>query len=181
MFVVQVPRLAAAAVGAAMQGADALAELAAEAARKAGAGAAGAGKAADRAYRDAARRGDRAARACAAEAAKRLDAAADAGAGWLEREVVRRVAASMTPYLIDQLVPTVIEGVLPLIRSRVVPLIVADLAQDEEIRAMIAQQSRGMAAWTVSEVRKVSTSADDRVEDVARRVLRRRRPTDGGA
>ena len=176
-----VPRFAAAAFGAALQGADGLAELAAETARRAGRGAAVAAAVADRGYRDAVRRGERAARGCAAHTVRQADAAANASARWLDREVVRRVAASMTPYLVDELVPTVIEGVLPLIRSRVVPLVVADLAEDEQIREMIAQQSRGMAAWTVGEVRKVSTAADERVELAARRMLRRRRPTDAGA
>jgi hypothetical protein len=176
--VVNVLPLAVALVGTVMQGVDAVAELGAETARMAGTGAAAAAAVADRAYRDAVRRGQATAHDCSMEARRRLDVLAEASSQWLDHEVVRRVAASMTPYLVDQLMPTLIEGALPLIRTRVVPLIVADLAQDEQIRDLIAQQSRGMAAWTVAEVRKVSTSADDRVEVAARRMLRRFRPAD---
>ena len=98
----------------------------------------------------------------------------DGAAAWTGQQIVRRVAESMKPYLIDELVPEVIDGVMPKIRADVVPVVIEDLASDDRIRAMIAQQSRGMLTWSVTEVRRASAEADDRVETAARRLLGRR-------
>jgi hypothetical protein len=184
---IRVPRLLAAGLGAALQAADALVELGAEGASAAAVRGRAAVDVADRAYRGAARRGDLAVRRLAQDTAGRVERAAndasaqvgraaDAAAGWTERQVVRRVARSLTPYLIDELVPEVIDGVLPKIRTDVVPVVVEDLAGDARIRAMVAQQSRGMLTWSVTEVRRASAEADDRVETSLRRLLGRRGP-----
>jgi len=88
--------------------------------------------------------------------------------------VARRVAQDMAPYLIDTLVPQVVDGVMPHIRTAVVPVIIEDLTADERVRAMVAQQSRGMLAAAGGELRRVSADADERVESAVRRALHRR-------
>jgi len=174
-------------IGAALQAADALVELGAEGATAVVGKGRTAASAADRAYHVAARRGDLAVRGIlresagraertANDASARLGRAADAAAGWTERHLVRRVARSMTPYLIGELAPEVIDGVLPKIRSDVVPVVIDDLAADTQIRAMVAEQSKGMLTWSVTEVRRASADADDRVETALRRLLGRRGP-----
>jgi hypothetical protein len=168
---VKVPRIVVAGLGAALQAADAVVELGAEAVNAAATGA-----------HSVVRHGDQRLRALAEGTADRLGRAADSAfnsavdgaAAWTEKQIVRRVAESMKPYLIDELVPEVIDGVMPMIRADVVPVVIEDLASDDRIRAMIAQQSRGMLTWSVAEVRRASAEADDRVETVARRLLGRR-------
>jgi hypothetical protein len=153
---VKVPRLIAPGLDAAVQAADAMVELGGEAATAV------------------ALKGREAALRAAAEAGRAANAAADATAGWAQRQIVRRVACALTPYLIEELVPEVIDGVMPKIRRDVVPAVVEDLAGDARIRAMVAQQSRGMLTWSVTEVRRASAGADDRVETALRRLLTRR-------
>lgn len=187
---IRVPRVLAAGLGAALQAADVLVEFGAEGATQAALKARSAAEAADRAYRAAARRGDLTLRRAAAGAADRVDQAvdeagvrlgraADAAAAWTDREVVRRVARSTTPYLVEELVPGVVEGVMPVVRAVVVPDVVEDLAGDARIRAMVAQQSRGVLTWSVTEVRRASTEADDRVETSLRHLLGRRGVREG--
>ena len=164
--VIRVPRVVAASLGAALQAADALVELGAE-------GATAAAAKGRQAANGAVVRGRATVNDAAVRAGRTANAAADAAAGWTERQVVRRVARSMRPYLIAELVPEVIDGVLPKVRTDVVPVVVEDLAGDARIRAMVAQQSRGMLTWSVSEVRRASVGADDRVETALRRLLGR--------
>ena len=168
---VKVPRIVVAGLGAALQAADAVVELGGEAVNAAATGA-----------HSVVRSGDQRIRALAESTADRLNRAAesvfttavDSATAWTEQQIVRRVAESMKPYLIHDLVPEVIDGVMPKIRSDVVPVVIEDLASDDRIRAMIAQQSRGMLTWSVTEVRRASAEADDRVETAARRLLGRR-------
>lgn len=180
-----VPRLLAAGLGAALQAADAMMELGAETATAAARQARTTAVCADRAYRAAAHRGESTLRRIAGQTTGHIDRAADetrarvghaadAAAGWAEREIVRRVARSMTPFFVYELVPEVLDGVLPKVRTDVVPVVIDDLAGDAQIRAMVAQQSRGMLTWSVTEVRRASTGADERVETALRRLLGRR-------
>ena len=128
---------------------------------------------AGRGYQDAADRGELVLSTCAAEASRRLNQAADDLAAWADRHVVRRVIESMTPYLIEQLVPTVIDGVMPRIRTDVIPVVIEDLASDERVRTMVAQQSQDVLTWGVTEVRRASADGDNRVESALHRVLHR--------
>jgi hypothetical protein len=154
------PRLVAAGVGAAWELVDALAEFGAEAVQTA----IGRTKAAEHRYHEAASRGDVLIGRAVAGMADRFDRAVGSAAAWTDRELVRRVAESMTPYLIDDLVPRVIDGVMPKIRADVVPAVLEDLADDEHIQTMVASQSKGMLSRGVEEVRQASADADDRVE-----------------
>jgi hypothetical protein len=128
---------------------------------------------AERGYQEAAERGDAAIHLAAAEASRRLNQAADGVAAWADRIFVRRLVDGLTPYLVEQLVPAVIDGVLPKIRVDVIPVVIDDLADDERVRAMIAQQSQDMLGWGVSEVRRAGVEGDDRVESALHRVFGR--------
>ena len=153
---IRVPRILAPALDSALQAADAMVEFGGEAATAV------------------ALKSRAAAYGAVARAGRTANAAADAAAEWTERQVVRRVARALTPYLIVELVPEVIDGVLPKIRRDVVPVVIEDLEGDARIRDMVAQQSRGMLTWSVTEVRRASAGADDRVETTLRRLLTRR-------
>lgn len=167
------PRLLAAGVGAAMEMVDALSELGVEAVQAALAKTRDVERGVDRRYHEAARRGDEMFGRAVAVLAGRADRAVDSAAGWTDREIVRRVAESMRPYLIDELVPEVIDGILPKIRADVVPAVLEDLADDEHIQTMVAAQSKGVVSRGVEEVRHVSSDADDRVEAGVRKLFGR--------
>lgn len=170
------PRLVAASVGAAVEAVDALTELGVETVQAAVARTRAVERGADRRYHEAARRGDAVLGRALAGVGARLDQAVTSVAAWTDREIVRRVAESMTPYLIDDLVPRVIDGVMPKIREDVVPAVIEDLADDDRIQTMVAMQSRGMVSKGVTEVRHASAGADDRVEAALRKVFGRQGP-----
>jgi hypothetical protein len=160
-------------LGAALQAVEVLTEFGAEAARKVIDGSrAGAGRA-ERGYHEAARRGDLLIRRAVSEVASRAEPAVNAAAGWADRQVVRRVAESMKPYLIEEFVPEVIDGVLPKIRADVVPVVIDNLANDERIQDLVATQSKDVLSRAVAEARHTSAGADDRVEALLRKLLGR--------
>lgn len=169
-----VPRMLAAGIGALVQAAEVASELGAESARAVLDRRRSMVRRAERGYREAATKGDQAIGQAAAEASRRMSQAADGAAAWAERTIVRRVARSMTPYLIDELVPEVIDGVLPVVRTDVIPVVIADLTNDEQVRAMVAQQSQDMLTWSVTEVRRAAADGDNRVESALHRALGRR-------
>jgi hypothetical protein len=173
-FKVTMPRVLAAGLGAALQAADVATEFGTEAAQALLDRHRALTRQVERGYHGAARRGDQAFDEAVTEAARRLNQAADAAAAWADRIIIRRVAEAMTPYLIDELVPEVIDGVLPKIRADVIPAVIEDLAGDERVRMMVAQQSQGMLAWSVAEVRRTCADGDDRAETALRRILGRR-------
>lgn len=168
----KVENLLAAALGATLQAADVLVELGAETTQKVLARA----QAAVRRYNEAADRGEAVVHRVEAEARGGVDRAVGTTVGWVDRQIVRRMAESMKPYLIKEFVPDVIDGVLPKVRTDVIPVVLADLAEDEQVQDMVAAQSRNAASRGVSEIRRASGDADDRVEDTVHKVLGRRGP-----
>jgi hypothetical protein len=166
--------LLAAGLRATFQAVDVLFEFAVEATEAVLGGALGAAREADRRYREVAERGDAVIRGATAGVRDGADHAANAVAGVVDRQIVRRVAESMKPYLIEELVPTVIDGVLPKIRADVVPVVIEDLADDDGVQTMVAVQSRGVLTRGVAEIRSASDAADDRIETSVRRLLGRR-------
>lgn len=166
--------LLAAGVRATIQALDVLVEFGAEATQAVLTKAEGLAQAAEHRYHESADQGDRIARKIAAEALGGVGLVADVAAGWVDREIVRRVAESMKPYLIEDLVPEVIDGVLPKIQADVVPDLLTDLADDQHVQAMVATQSKDVLARGVTELRRRSGDADDRVEESAHRLFGRR-------
>jgi hypothetical protein len=162
-------------LGAAVQAVEVLTELGAETARAVIDRSRTTARQADRRYQEAARRGDLLIKGVAARLADRADHAADVTAAWVDRQIVRRVAESMKPYLIEQYVPEVIDGVLPTIREDVVPVVVEDLANDKQIQDLVTAQSKDLLSRSVAEARHASADADDRVEALLRRLLLGRR------
>jgi len=169
-------RLLAAGLGAALQAVEVLTEFGAEAARVVIDRSRATAEEADRRYHQAAERGDLLIRGVAEKVAGGADRVAGTAAAWADRLIVRRVAESMKPYLIEELVPEVVDGVLPKIRADVVPVVIEDLADDERIQDLVAAQSMDLLSRGVAEARHASADADDRVEAVVRRLLRRRGP-----
>jgi hypothetical protein len=171
-----VPRLLAAGLGSTLQAVDALAEFAAETVQATVTRARAVEARVGGTYQGAARRGDALIRRALTDVADRADQVADSAARWADRQIVRRVAESMTPYLVDELIPRVIDGLMPKIEADVVPAVLEDVADDDRIQTMVALQSRNMMARGVAEVRHASADADDRVETAVRRLFRRQDP-----
>lgn len=115
-------------------------------------------------------------------AAGRLEAAAfltesvDDGVGWAQREVIPSVVDGLVPHLLAETMPRLIEGALPEIRQVVLPVVIDDLTTDPKIRALVAEQGRGMMGDAAQELRGSAASADDRVESAFQRLLRRQPP-----
>ncbi|MEY9910639.1 hypothetical protein ABIA35_006883 [Catenulispora sp. MAP12-49] len=169
-----VVRLFAAGIGSALQAVEVLTEFGAETARVViDRGRATAGEA-DRRYHAAARRGDALIKSTAGRLSGPADQVLGAAAAWTDRQIVRRVAESMKPYLVEELVPEVIDGVLPKIRADVVPVVIEDLTKDERVQDLVATQSRDMLSRSVAEARRASADADDRVEALVHRLFGRR-------
>ncbi|MEY9934975.1 hypothetical protein ABH926_009646 [Catenulispora sp. GP43] len=171
-----VVKLFAAGVGAALQAVEVLTEFGAETARVVIDRGQATASEADRRYHAAARRGDALIRGTADKLAGPGGRVLGAAAEWTDRHVVRRVAESMKPYLIEELVPEVIDGVLPKIRADVVPVVIEDLTKDERVLDLVATQSRDMLSRSVAEARRASADADDRVEALVHRLFGRRGP-----
>lgn len=155
---------------------DVLVEFGAEATQALMTKAEAVAEAADHRYHQAADQGHHIVRTTAAEALDGVRRVADAAAGWVDREIVRRVAESLKPYLIEDLVPEVIDGVLPKIQADVVPVLLTDLADDPRVQTMVATQSQNIMGRGVTELRRRSGDADDRAEESWHRLFGRRGP-----
>jgi hypothetical protein len=168
--------LLAAGLGLTFQALDVLVELGAEATQKVTAKTQRVTHEADRRYHEAAERGEALTHKAATDARENVDRVVGITVGWVDREVVQRMAESLKPYLIQELVPDVIDGVLPKVRADVMPVVLADLAEDERVQDMVAAQSKNAATRGLEEIRHTSGDADDRVEDALRGVFGRREP-----
>lgn len=115
---------------------------------------------------------------------------------YLERELVPKVVDALVPHLsttvapelIDALMPKIeaevapqlVTSLMPMIRAEVVPQILDDIVDDPKVRDLIREQSQGMVLDGLERVRRVLAVADDVVEKIARRILRREpRPLPG--
>jgi hypothetical protein len=165
--------LLAAGARATFQAFDVLVEFGAEATRAVLTKTEALAQTADHRYHEAADQGDRIVRKTVAEALGGVGRIADVAAGLVDRQIIRRVAESMKPYLIEDLVPEVIDGVLPEVQADVVPVLLTDLADDQHVQAMVAAQSKGVLVRGVTELRRRSGDADDRVEESAHRLFGR--------
>lgn len=170
----RVTNLLAAGLGATLQAVEVLTEFGAETVRIVIDRSRSTASEADRRYREAAERGEQLIKGVVGRLSGRADRAVDAALGWTDRHVVRRVAESLKPYLVEEFVPEVIEGVLPKIRADVVPVVIEDLTHDDRIQDLVAAQSKDMLSRSVAEARRASADADDRVEAIVRKLLRRR-------
>lgn len=170
----RVTNLLAAGLGATLQAVEVLAEFGAETARVVIGRSRAAANQADRRYHEAAQRGDLLIKGVVGKLAGRADQVLGAAAEWTDRRLVRPVAESMKPYLVEEFVPEVIDGVLPKIRADVVPVVIEDLTNDVLIQELVAGQSRDILSRGVDEARHASADADDRVEALVRKLLRRR-------
>lgn len=170
----RVTNILAAGLGATLQAVEVLTEFGAEAARVVIDKGRTTVTEADRRYHEAADRGDLLIKGVLGQVAGRADRVVGAAAEWTDRQIVRRVAESIKPYLIEEFVPEVIDGLLPKIRADVVPQVIEDLTDDDRVRELVAAQSKDVLSQAVTEARYASADADDRVEALARKMLGRR-------
>nr|SBO97953.1 hypothetical protein BN4615_P7469 [Nonomuraea gerenzanensis] len=84
--------------------------------------------------------------------------------GGLVTRAVRQAAETLSP--------TVIDAVLPHIREQAVPALVGDLVADQRLRAMVAAQGRSVMASMADELQAKIAGADDRAEAAFQRLRR---------
>jgi hypothetical protein len=104
----------------------------------------------------------------------------------LERLIVVAIESPATDRIVRRVLdsPGTDRTVTTLLESEKLQRIVEHIAESPEVKAAIAQQSLGLASSVAGEVRTKSVTADDGVERIVRRVLRRRQreqlePPDG--
>ncbi|WP_027343500.1 hypothetical protein [Hamadaea tsunoensis] len=101
----------------------------------------------------------------------KLRSTAEAQLTWVETTIVPRVVDDLMPYLTSSVLPRMIDAALPQIREKVVPIVIADLAESEELRELITEQSRDVVADAASDLRDSTAAADDRLETGFRRIF----------
>jgi hypothetical protein len=122
------------------------------------------------------------------EASTFLRASVDDGVTWAEEQavpqvvdglvphlvesVVPQIVDGIVPHLVDTVVPQVIDGVMPEIRAKVLPVIIDDLTNDPRLRELVLEQSRGVVGEAAQQMRSATATADDRVEQAFRRLVR---------
>jgi hypothetical protein len=92
---------------------------------------------------------------------------------FLAEDLVPELLDRLLPHLLTNYVPRLVEGLLPEIREQILPVVIADVAADPRLRAMVLQQSRGVLAEATGDVRTRAATADDWVEQRFRRLLHR--------
>ncbi|NUT38221.1 MAG: hypothetical protein HOV79_34665 [Hamadaea sp.] len=90
---------------------------------------------------------------------------------YIEATVLPRLLRAAVPQIEAELMPRLLDAALPLIQQKVMPVIIADLAQSEELRELITEQSRDVVADAAGDLRESTASADDRVESGFRKLF----------
>jgi hypothetical protein len=108
-----------------------------------------------------------------ADASRWLHSTSQAPMKWAEDTAIPKVMDDMTPYMTEQFMPKIIDAMMPHIREQVVPAIIDDLTTDPRIRTLIAEQSAGVVSAAAGELRQVTSSADDKVENAFQRTFSR--------
>jgi hypothetical protein len=85
--------------------------------------------------------------------------------------VVPQIVDGIVPHLVESVVPQLIDGVMPEIRARVLPVLIDDLTHDPQLRELVVEQSRDVVGEAAQQLRTATASADDRVEQVFRRLV----------
>jgi hypothetical protein len=94
---------------------------------------------------------------------------------YLEAELVPAVVDGITPHIIEATAPRVIDGLMPVITAQVVPAVLDGVADDPRIRALVREQSWGLLTDAIERFRQLLAKADDGLERLVRRLLRRTR------
>lgn len=98
----------------------------------------------------------------------------------IEQEVAPELVDALMPKIEQEVAPQLVNSLMPMIRAEVVPQILDDIVDDPKVRDLIREQSQGMVLDGLERVRRVMAVADDVVEKIARRLLRRKpRPLPG--
>jgi hypothetical protein len=97
---------------------------------------------------------------------------------YLETELAPALVDALTPHLVEVTAPQVVHGLMPLINAEVVPAVLDGVADDPRIRALVREQSWGLVTDGIERFRRLLADADDAVERLLRRLLRRRAPVE---
>ncbi len=92
---------------------------------------------------------------------------------FLEQELVPRIVDALMPHLEQAVAPQLVDSLLPKIRSEVVPTVLDDIVDDPRVRDLIREQSLGLVLDAIERGRRALAAADDLVELIARRLIRR--------
>ncbi len=88
-------------------------------------------------------------------------------------EVAPDLVDALLPKIEQQVAPQLVDALLPKIRAEVVPVILDDIVDDPRIRDLIREQSQGLFLDALESLRENLADADNLVERVGRRILRR--------
>jgi uncharacterized RDD family membrane protein YckC len=92
---------------------------------------------------------------------------------YLEQELVPPIVDALMPRIEEQIAPGLVDALMPKIRNDVVPTILDDIVDDPRVRDLIREQSQGLFLDALESVRENLADADNLVERIARRILRR--------
>jgi len=121
------------------------------------------------------------------KAAGQLRAAADVPLEWASTTVVPKIIDELMPYISAKLLPQILDAAMPyieakmlprlldaampLIQAKVMPVLIQDLADSDDLRELITEQSRDVVADAAGDLRESTASADDRLETGFRRLF----------
>jgi uncharacterized RDD family membrane protein YckC len=92
----------------------------------------------------------------------------------IQEQVAPDLIDALMPKIEQEVAPQLIDAVLPKIRTQVVPTILDDIVDDPRVRDLIREQSQGLFLDAFESLRKSLADADNIVENVVRRLLRRK-------
>ncbi len=91
----------------------------------------------------------------------------------IEAEIAPQLVDSLMPRIRDEIAPQLVDALMPKIRNEVVPTILDDIVDDPRVRDLIREQSQGLFLDALESLRENLADADDVVERLAQRLLRR--------
>ena len=91
----------------------------------------------------------------------------------IEEQIAPQLIDALMPTIRDEIAPRLVDSLMPKIRTEVVPLILDDIVDDPRVRDLIREQSQGLFLDALESVRENLADADDLVERIGRRLLRR--------
>lgn len=90
---------------------------------------------------------------------------------YIETTVLPRMLRAAVPQIESELMPRLIDAALPQIQQKVLPVVIADLAESDDLRELITEQSRDVVADAAGDLRESTAGADDRVESGFRKLF----------
>lgn len=91
----------------------------------------------------------------------------------IQDQVAPELLEALMPRIENEVAPQLVDALMPKIRREVVPQILDDIVDDPRIRDLIREQSQGLFLDTLEGFRGKLADADNTVDSVGRKILRR--------